>query len=225
MSIGNKIKTLREQKGLSQKELASLLNISQAAVSQFENGSSPPKITTLEKIALVLNASIQELLGWNETQSIQENSSNLADKIYKLRTDHHLSQKEFAIKINTSQSAVNYWENGKRQPRIEHLQKISTAFNVPIGEFIEEIPFTKDDFDNAVIQNSKLLLASLGYQLRQISGEDFIIDIPFDNSSVPIKIYELDDITNAVTGYLYRLIADTKKRKKTGSVHAEAPAD
>lgn len=81
MDIGHKIKTLREKKGLSQKELAQLLNISQAAVSQFENGSSPPKITTLEKIALVLNTNIQELLGWNKTQSIQDNLSNLPDDI------------------------------------------------------------------------------------------------------------------------------------------------
>lgn len=61
----------------------------------------------------------------------------IGDKIYKFRNSLHLTQKQFAEKSGFSQSAVNFWENGKRQPKIEQLQKISSAFNVPIGTFID----------------------------------------------------------------------------------------
>lgn len=61
----------------------------------------------------------------------------IGEKIYKFRNSLNLTQKQFAEKSGFSQSSVNFWENGKRQPKIEQLQKISSAFNVPIGTFID----------------------------------------------------------------------------------------
>ena len=43
MSIGKNIKRIRENAGMSQYDLAKKLNVSQAAVSQFENGKNPPQ--------------------------------------------------------------------------------------------------------------------------------------------------------------------------------------
>ena len=56
----------------------------------------------------------------------------IAEKLYKLRNDTGLSQKEFADKIGASQSAVNYWENGNRQPRIAQIKKIAKAFDIAL---------------------------------------------------------------------------------------------
>lgn len=53
-------------------------------------------------------------------------------RIYKLRNQLDLTQKEFADSIGVSQSSVNYWENGNREPKMRHLQKISTVYNIPI---------------------------------------------------------------------------------------------
>ena len=41
MTINEKLKRLRTEQGLSQKELAELLNITQASVSDYERGLRP----------------------------------------------------------------------------------------------------------------------------------------------------------------------------------------
>lgn len=65
----------------------------------------------------------------------------ISEKIYKLRTDLGLSQKEFADQVGTSQSAINYWENGKREPRNNQLKKIAEKYSIPL--YI----LTDDNFD------------------------------------------------------------------------------
>lgn len=73
----------------------------------------------------------------------------IAEKIYKIRTDMNLSQKEFAEKIGTSQSAINYWENGKRQLRLAQLQKIADVLEIDLVELIGV---------DGIIDQSKLIL-------------------------------------------------------------------
>lgn len=53
---------LRKQAGLSQKQLASILNYSQNMVSQWENGTRDPSTETLKCIADYFNVSIDYLL-------------------------------------------------------------------------------------------------------------------------------------------------------------------
>lgn len=55
--------------------------------------------------------------------------TNLAEFVRSTRVEHGLSQKEFAEKIGASQTAVSYWESGKRQIGIDQIWKIAEAFN------------------------------------------------------------------------------------------------
>lgn len=61
MNIGATIKRLRKEKGLNQTEFGNMVNITQATLSQIENGQSIPQKSTLDKICEVLGIS-QELL-------------------------------------------------------------------------------------------------------------------------------------------------------------------
>lgn len=56
------IKKLREKSGLSQIELAKLLNVTQGAVSQWESKKSYPRAEVLIKIAALFNCTLDELL-------------------------------------------------------------------------------------------------------------------------------------------------------------------
>lgn len=60
--IGPNIKRIRKEKGITQKQLGEMLNISQAAIGQFESEKSNPKIETLEKIAACLSVPVAEFL-------------------------------------------------------------------------------------------------------------------------------------------------------------------
>ncbi|KXT69578.1 XRE family transcriptional regulator [Streptococcus cristatus] len=54
MFSGQRLKTLRKEKKMSQEKLGSLLNISKVAVSNWENGKSFPTLDNLNELAKVL---------------------------------------------------------------------------------------------------------------------------------------------------------------------------
>lgn len=56
--------------------------------------------------------------------------SKLQERLKKLRIDAGLSQKKMAELLNVSQVAVTYWENGRREPNSEMIEKIAAFFNV-----------------------------------------------------------------------------------------------
>ena len=67
MTVGENIKKIRKEKGLTQKELGKLCGMSEAQIGQYENGLRNPKMETLEKIANALDISYFELLDISET--------------------------------------------------------------------------------------------------------------------------------------------------------------
>ncbi|NMH70564.1 helix-turn-helix domain-containing protein [Bacillus sp. RO3] len=61
--VGDRIKYLREQMGLTINELANLSNVSKSYISSIERGiQKNPSIRVLKKISSTLNTSLEELL-------------------------------------------------------------------------------------------------------------------------------------------------------------------
>lgn len=58
----NRIKELRESRGMNQQRLAIELNVSQAMISKYELGISEPDITTIKQIADFFGVSADYLL-------------------------------------------------------------------------------------------------------------------------------------------------------------------
>lgn len=59
--FGNYICKLREELNMTQAELAKELNLSDKAISKWENGQAFPRIDTFEKLASVLNTTIEDI--------------------------------------------------------------------------------------------------------------------------------------------------------------------
>jgi len=66
MSLGFKIKKLRELKGITQDEIADKLGITQSAYSKMEVGTVDIPFTKLEEISTVLEIPIENIIGFNE---------------------------------------------------------------------------------------------------------------------------------------------------------------
>ncbi len=62
MTTGERIKGIRQQKKLSQKELGRLLGVSQQMIGQWESATSNLTLETISKIATALNVNINDLL-------------------------------------------------------------------------------------------------------------------------------------------------------------------
>ena len=86
----NRIKEIRQEKKLSQKDLAKKLNISQQAISLYEKGDREPKLETWQKLADYFNVSVPYLQGidqiWYQAECLECHkvfriSSQDADKV------------------------------------------------------------------------------------------------------------------------------------------------
>ncbi len=72
MKINEIIRKKRKEQGLTQEQLADLLNITAPAVNKWENGFSYPDITTLPTLARLLKTDLNELLSFNEDLTDEE---------------------------------------------------------------------------------------------------------------------------------------------------------
>lgn len=85
--LGRVISTARKQKNLSQKELGDLLNVSNKAVSKWENGEATPRPETLIKLCDILELNKTEILGFEqkydskEIDSLKSENSKLKNQI------------------------------------------------------------------------------------------------------------------------------------------------
>ena len=55
-----------------------------------------------------------------------------ANILKTLRTDKHLSQQELATRLGISKSAVSMYEQGRREPDFDILNKIADIFQVDV---------------------------------------------------------------------------------------------
>ena len=62
MILGEKIKLLRQQAGLSQSQLAQALNVSRAAIAKWENNNGTPDVGNLKALASYFRCDLDSLL-------------------------------------------------------------------------------------------------------------------------------------------------------------------
>ena len=65
MKIAENIRFNRRSMGLTQEQLANLLNGKKSLISNYENGYSTPDIYTLIKLADIFQVTLDELVGRN----------------------------------------------------------------------------------------------------------------------------------------------------------------
>lgn len=63
MKFDERLKSLREKKGLTQVQLSELTGITTRQIQKYEGGQSRPRLDAADKLAKALNVSTDELLG------------------------------------------------------------------------------------------------------------------------------------------------------------------
>jgi transcriptional regulator with XRE-family HTH domain len=93
LTIGNKIKALRKQRGITQEQLADSIGISFQAVSKWENNVALPDITLVPALASYFGVTTDELLDYN-LKEMRENITAICDEAYKYRESDAPKSKE-----------------------------------------------------------------------------------------------------------------------------------
>ncbi len=78
--IGERIRRLRIDKGLTQKELGKILNMNKTTISHYEKGERCPSIETLILISDYFNVDIKYILGINNLGKSYNSEIKLSDE-------------------------------------------------------------------------------------------------------------------------------------------------
>ncbi|MEE0726584.1 helix-turn-helix domain-containing protein [Clostridium saudiense] len=101
MSIGENIKIHRKNKGLTQKQLADKIGVSEITVRRYEKNNNIPNVAIIDKFAAALEISVFELLDNNYDKAEYEllnGLSNGCDNLLNLVSSFEDSAKEESIK-------------------------------------------------------------------------------------------------------------------------------
>lgn len=125
MNIGDRIKKIREEKGLSTYKLSDIITnngfkISQSAISKIENGNKKLDIDTTKEISKALGVPVTELIG---------NSEVFGRRLTKLIKDGNMNGDDLAKFLEISIEEILEFESGK-EPDITTLNKIANFFGV-----------------------------------------------------------------------------------------------
>lgn len=70
MNMGDKLKSLRTKKKLTQKQVSDMIGLAVSAVSSYESGSRYPSYDVLIKLARIFHVSTDYLLGMTDKRNI-----------------------------------------------------------------------------------------------------------------------------------------------------------
>ncbi len=101
--IGTFLKVLRNEKGLTQEELAEILNVSSRSISRWENGKNFPDISLVIQLADLYDVEIIEIIdGERKSETMKEETREVAEKL----SDYAEADKELTIKRIRNQSLM-----------------------------------------------------------------------------------------------------------------------
>ena len=98
ITVGKRIAQLRKERGLTQRELAERLHVTDGAVSKWERGMNFPDLSLLEPLAGELDTSVLELLALEEASG---------QEVVSAVTDISLTEKKRLIKEFRQRAALN----------------------------------------------------------------------------------------------------------------------
>lgn len=135
----NRLKALREERGMKQSELGKLLNVKDAAISKYESGKVPLTGETLIELSKIFGVSIDYILGNDKEYTPSytnyvSDESEFADgfriRIRKIMEEHCIDADTFSKKSGLHPNDINLYIYGSRVPTMEDLRKIASTLNV-----------------------------------------------------------------------------------------------
>lgn len=126
-----RLRELRIASGRSQNEIASLLNVAQNTVSQWELGKREPSLDKMVELANIFNTKIDNLLSGDAISKMKEINPLLktGDRIRKIRKMRGYTRKKLSEISGVAEITISQYETFKRNPMTEKLLKIAYSLN------------------------------------------------------------------------------------------------
>lgn len=128
--MSNRLKKLRKEKGLTQADLAKVLNTNQSQYGKYENGKTNLSIENAQILSEFFGVTLSYLLGFDDDSCIV--GSKKMTPFQSLVRDRDLSLKEISEATGIGYSTVGNYNQGSRIPNARNAQILSEYFGVSI---------------------------------------------------------------------------------------------
>ena len=122
----NRLKELRKEKKLTQKELAEETDIPYRTLQRWENGESQIKPEKAKKLANFFGVSIAHLLGYEDNDFEKANQNRLKE----LRKEKKDTQAELANLMGVNVKTISRWEKGEFEIKPAQAKMLADYFGV-----------------------------------------------------------------------------------------------
>lgn len=142
--MNNRLYDLREEKNISQTELANILKVDRSLISKWESGK---EIITLEHLNTICNfykVSMDFVLCLSykkqcEPYNKKLNKQIIGNNIKQIRINNNITNRELAEILNTTSSTISAYENGKTMILTAFAIELCKKFNISLDELVGRI--------------------------------------------------------------------------------------
>lgn len=164
MTIGQRIKTLRHIKNLTQEDLGKMIGVGKATIARYESGAIDVKRTIAIRLAEIFDVTPSYLMGWcNEVLPINETS--LSEDTEKLLFNYN--------KLNSlgKEKASEYVADLTTTPKYTETFRLK---NIPLSKIKELIEFADKEgldfsfgFETEIDKNLKEFMEKKGVKYTE----------------------------------------------------------
>lgn len=135
--IFDKIKTLRENNELTQRELSKILKVSKSTYNRWEIGEVFIPLKHLNNLCNYYNVSMDYMINTSNEKKYKNMKTNIdkqiiGNRLLEIRKTHNLSQTKLAKLLNTSHSTISAYEHGKTLLLTVFAYQIAVKFDISL---------------------------------------------------------------------------------------------
>src|SRR5438067_627587 len=134
----------------------------------------------------------------------RDTASSIGAAIRRAREQKGLSQGELAASLGKSQSAISFWEQGRRTPDVEDLILLIEELDFDIGEIFSRA---------AHRQSAKVVLRAHAQRVYQDAFADALVRLIEEAEELPPPVVELRIANDSPVGAAIELLAKAGLRE------------
>jgi len=139
MSIGNNMRSIRKEKGMTLQQIADIMGCSPQLISQYESGKRQPKLETQKKIAAALGCEVSDIDGNSRVNLDKRRPYDIA--IQKYQNNEELTEEE-------EQAIIEYVESGQLEKETEKIKQIAQkAYNYVVYMHSNSYASSEEEFN------------------------------------------------------------------------------
>lgn len=136
--VGETIKRLRTEKGITQEELADLVGVRRTTVASWECDARVPQIETARKLANLFGVPLTVIVPEEPQGQKQIAGANqrivFCENLNRYMRQRGVTQADIVSELGFSASTVSDWTTGKKYPRVEAMEMLADKLGVQITD-------------------------------------------------------------------------------------------